>query len=93
MGAISVKGDPELSRLYPQKWPTRVEIELAGGKRYNGYCEYPKGDPENPFSEKELIEKFDKLCGNIITKDEKDRIIDLVLNLEKIDDVTNIFHG
>jgi len=93
MGAISVKGDPELTRLYPQKWPTRVEIELTNGRRYSGYCEYPKGDPENPISEKELIEKFNKLCADIITKDEKDRIIDLALNLEKVDDVTNIFQG
>lgn len=93
MGAISVKGDPELTRLYPQKWPTRVEIELTNGRRYSGYCEYPKGDPENPISEKELIEKFNKLCADIITKDEQDRIIDLALNLEKVDDVRNIFQG
>ena len=93
MSAISVKGDPELTRLYPQKWPTRVEIEMTNGRRYSGYCEYPKGDPENPISEKELIEKFNKLCGDIITKDEQDRIVELVLNLEKIDDVANIFQG
>lgn len=93
MGTISVKGDPELTPLYPQKWPSRVEIELTDGKRYSGYCEYPKGDPENPISEKELIEKFNKLCGDIIPKNEKDRIIDLVLNLEKLDDVANIFQG
>jgi 2-methylcitrate dehydratase PrpD len=93
MGAISVKGDPELTRLYPQKWPTRVEIELTNGRRHSGYCEYPKGDPENPISEKELIEKFNKLCADIITEDEKNRIIDLILNLEKLGDVTNIFHG
>jgi 2-methylcitrate dehydratase PrpD len=93
MGIISLREDPELTRLYPHKWPSRVEIELANGKIYKGYCEYPKGDPENPLSEKELIEKFDKLCGDILTKDAKERIIGLVLNLEKVDDVTNIFQG
>ena len=93
MGRISLKADPELTRLYPQKWPSRVEIKLENGEIYNGYCEYPKGDPENPFSEMELIVKFKKLCGNILTEGEKERIIDSVLNLEKIDDVTHIFHG
>jgi 2-methylcitrate dehydratase PrpD len=92
MGTISLKGDPELTRLYPQKWPSRVEIELRNGKRYSGYCEYPKGDPENPISEGELIEKFNKLCGTM-PKNERDRIIDLALNLEEIDDVANIFQG
>ena len=90
MGLISVKADPELTRLYPQKWPSRVEIELTNGKRCKGYCEYPKGEPENPISEEELIEKFNKLCGNIIPDDDKDRIRDLVLNLEKLDDVRDI---
>ena len=93
MDIISFQANPELTRLYPHKWPSRVEIKLANGKRYKGYCEYPKGDPENPFSEKELIGKFNKLCGNIITKDEINKIIDLVLALEKVDDVTEIFHG
>ena len=93
MGTISLKGDPELTRMYPQKWPSRVEIELKNGERYTGYCQYPKGDPENPFSEDELIEKFKKLCGDILTKDEIERTMGLVLNLEKVDDVTHIFQG
>jgi 2-methylcitrate dehydratase PrpD len=93
MDNISLREDPELTRLYPQKWSSRVEMKVANGKIYKGFCEYPKGDPENPISEKELIEKFKKLCGNIITKDEQNRIIDLVLSLEKVDDITNIFHN
>jgi 2-methylcitrate dehydratase PrpD len=93
MHIISLKADPELTRVYPQKWPARVEIALANGKIYRGYCEYPKGDPENPLSERELIEKFNKLCGDILPGDEKERIVDLALNLEKVADVTNIFNG
>jgi len=93
MDLISLKEDPKLTRQYPQKWPSRVEIKVANGKTYKGFCEFPKGDPENPFSEKELIQKFNKLCEKIITKHQKDRIVELVLSLEKIDDVANIFQG
>ena len=93
MDLISLKEDPKLTRQYPQKWPSRVEILAANGKTYEGYCEFPKGDPENPLSEKELIQKFNNLCGDVITKNKKDRIIDLLLNLEKVDDVANIFQG
>ena len=92
MGTISLKADPELTRIYPQKWPSRVEIELINGRRYSGYCEYPKGEPENPISEGELIKKFNKLCGTM-PKNERDRIINLALNLEEVDDVMNIFQG
>jgi len=91
MDLISLKEDTKLTRQYPHKWPSHVEIKVANGKTYKGYCEFPKGDPENPFSEKELIQKFNKLCGNIIPKHKNDRIIDLVLNLEKVDDVGKIF--
>jgi 2-methylcitrate dehydratase PrpD len=70
-----------------------VEIELKNGETHSAYCEYPKGDPENPLSETELIEKFEKLCGNILTESEKRRTVDFVLSLEKIDDVAHIFHG
>ena len=93
MEIISLKSDPELTMQYPKKWPARVEIELADGERCDGYCEYPKGDPENPLSENDLIAKFHKLCGDAISEGEKSRIIDMVLNLERVDDVSKIFQG
>ena len=88
---ISIHEAPELSRLYPRKWPARVEIEISNGERYSGYCEYPKGDPENPLTERELIAKFKKLCGNTISVKKRDSIIDMALNLERIEDVSKIF--
>jgi 2-methylcitrate dehydratase PrpD len=39
----------------------RVAITLKGGRRLSGANEYPKGDPENPLSEQELIAKFKDL--------------------------------
>jgi len=93
MRLISLNVDPELTRLYPQKWPARVEIEMANGERYQAYNEYPKGDPENPLSEQELIGKFNKLCGDTLERHEKDRIIELVLGLEEVHDISHIFHG
>jgi len=93
MEIISLKSDPELTMQYPKKWPARVEIEFADGERCEGYCEYPKGDPENPLSEKDLIKKFHKLCGDAISEGEKSRIIDMVLNLERVNDVSKIFRG
>ena len=44
------------------------------------------------YSPTELIEKFEKLCGNTLTESEKRRTVDSVFSLEKIDDVAHIFH-
>jgi len=92
MSVTSIKEDPELTRQYPDRWPSRVEIELPGGKRLKGYCDIPKGDPENPLSEHELIDKFHKLCGEIVTEDEKGRILEAIFHLEDVIDVTHIVH-
>jgi 2-methylcitrate dehydratase PrpD len=93
MGKISLKSDPELTKLYPDKWPARVKLVLTDGDTYRGFCEYPKGDPENPFSENELIQKFGKLCSNILTEAAQDRFIESALNLEKVKDVATLFQG
>ncbi len=61
-----------------------AEIITKDGKRYFTKVEYPKGDPENPLSWEELIEKFHDLSGRFMTKERRQRIVDQVKNLEKV---------
>ena len=50
--------DPELDQFYPRRWPAWVRIEDFSGRTYKAEIMFPKGDPENPLSWDELIEKF-----------------------------------
>jgi len=87
MSRVFVRNDDELSRHYPRKWPARVEITTNSGNRVNGEVDYPKGDPENPLTETELVEKFSSLTQGLIAPAKANTIIDRVMNLEILSDV------
>ncbi len=82
MEKVRLHGDPELGRAYPAKWPARVVIRLSDGKRLEGACEYPKGDPENPLTERDLIGKFKDLTAGLVPDDEATALIERALNME-----------
>jgi 2-methylcitrate dehydratase PrpD len=90
MKKIKVGGDPNLTGTYPRKWPARVTITLKDGRRLDGANEYPKGDPENPLSERELIAKFKNLTEGTLPSPQADAIIDRVMGLESIGDVNEL---
>ena len=73
--------------------PAIVEIRTKEGKSYSKRVDYPYGHPRNPMSLEDLIDKF-KDCVSYSAKpvDEANvnRAIDLLLNLEKVDDVRQI---
>jgi 2-methylcitrate dehydratase PrpD len=56
MGLIRIVEDPEISSWLPGKRAARVTIVSAGGS-FTTCVEYPKGEPENPITESEIIEK------------------------------------
>lgn len=88
MQKIRIQSDPELSAVYPRKWPARVEIIKRSGERLIGAIEYPKGDPENPLSESEVVEKFKSLTRGLIADDWADTLCQRVLSLERTPDVS-----
>ena len=90
MKKITVAGDPDLTAAYPRKWPARVTITLKDGRRLDGANEYPKGDPENPLSERELITKFKSLTEGALPPRGPMRLIDRVMDLESLGDVNEL---
>ncbi|MBA4422898.1 MAG: MmgE/PrpD family protein [Syntrophus sp. (in: bacteria)] len=90
MKKIKVGGDPDLTGAYPRKWPARVTIALKDGQMLYGDNEYPKGDPENPLSEQELIAKFKDLTSGALPAGQADAIIDRVMDLESLGNVNEL---
>lgn len=77
---------PDLERTYPKQWCATSEILTKSGKRYFTKVEYCKGDPENPLSCDEVIEKFNDLSSRFLTRERRLKIVDQVKRLEKIRD-------
>jgi 2-methylcitrate dehydratase PrpD len=78
--------DPELDKTFPKQWCATAEIFTKNGKRYFTKVEYCKGDPENPLSWEEMIEKFSDLSRRFWTRDRLTKIVEQVRSLEEIRD-------
>jgi len=84
--------DPDLEKTFPKQWCATAEILTKDGKRYFTKVEYCKGDPENPLSWDELIEKFHDLSSRFMTKERRLKIVDQVRSLEAIQDLGKWSH-
>ena len=82
--------NPELDALYPKQWPARVTVQYKDGTSITKETFYPKGDPENPASEYELIEKFSGLALEVLDKEEVMKIINQIMSLELVEQVSSI---
>jgi 2-methylcitrate dehydratase PrpD len=82
MKRISCVSDPELDRLYPKQWPASVEIVTRDGKRFIARVDYPRGDPENPLSWAEVIQKFEGLAAPVFSGEARAEIVSRVRSLE-----------
>ena len=75
--------DPELEKEFPRKWPARVRIFTRDGRRFETFVEYPRGDPENPLSWDEIIEKFHALAAPVFSDARRDEIVRRVRGIER----------
>ena len=90
---ITIEGDETLSKSYPQKWPAIVDIRLKDGRTVSGMVEYPKGDPQNPLTAAELNDKFHTLTKGILDQNHSGKIIDRIMHLESVSDISDILEG
>lgn len=87
--------DEELEKDFPKKWPARVVIETSKGT-FSQEIEYPKGEPENPLSWEEMIEKFKYVSAPIYDRYEQEKLIKSIKNLEtysKMSDFSVLLKG
>jgi len=80
---VTVFGDKEISALVPNKRSAIVVIETNNGLTFRERVDYPKGEPENPLTDKEIVAKFKTLLefgGK--TESEIEKLIEVVWDLE-----------
>jgi 2-methylcitrate dehydratase PrpD len=92
MRRVECVTDPDLEKTFPKQWCATAEIFTKDGKRYFAKVDYCKGDPENPLSWDELIEKFHDLSGRFMTQERRLKIVDQVRGLEAIQDLRKWSH-
>ena len=87
MAKVGYTRDPELERNYPREWPAWARAKLKDGREVFAHVRYPKGDPENPLSWAELIEKYHGLAEAVW---EKDKVSRVQIAIQAIEQETNM---
>ena len=77
---ITIEIDPEIQKLYPNPRSMIVQIKDKKGNIYSSRVDYPKGDPENPMTDEELIDKFIDVTEGVISKKRQAEIIENTLH-------------
>jgi 2-methylcitrate dehydratase len=52
--------------------------------------DYPKGDPRNPLSDREIEEKFEALAGPVLTPARQAKVKEAVWGLDKLRSITEL---
>ena len=84
MDRVRCVEDLELEKVFPKQWPATAEVKTKDGRTFSTRIDYPKGDPENPLSWDELIEKFNGLTSSIYSKARREKFIEQVRRIEGI---------
>lgn len=82
MKKINVYVDPDVNAAYPDKWGARLRLEWPNGQVEEVESEYPKGDPENPLTTQQFIDKFYDLVP--LKQEHKERIVATIMQLDEI---------
>jgi len=80
---VEIVVDPELSPLYPEKFPARVIVTLDDGTRFEETFLYPKGDPANPLTTEELVQKFRRNAAGVLPDEHTERLLATVMQAER----------
>jgi 2-methylcitrate dehydratase PrpD len=87
---VEVVMDPDIDKVYPKRYPNRVEIILKNGNRFETQIDYPKGSVEQPMSFDDVTDKFRSLAGYAVTAAQAECIIEQVERLEKLKDIRKL---
>jgi 2-methylcitrate dehydratase len=91
MAKVTLREDPEFTKQYPARWNCRIIAETFGGTRHEVHVTYPKGHPENPFSDREVEEKFMRLAQPSLGVARCREFLDWAWRLEQADSIGEIF--
>jgi 2-methylcitrate dehydratase PrpD len=86
---VNLVRDDELAKLLPVR-ETVVEIELQDGTKLSERVSAVRGTPRNPMTRDEVIAKARDLTAPVLGRDSATRLIETVLDIEKVTEVRSL---
>jgi 2-methylcitrate dehydratase PrpD len=88
---VEVVHDPAITALGSKfRHKARVEVHFTDGSRDEETREAPRGSEQSFASSDEIIEKFRKLTRFTMQPSQQDEVIDIILRMEKVDDMARL---
>jgi len=85
MKKIRVQHAPDLDKHLPNQFTARVSITMGDRKTDTQEILYAKGDPQNPLSWDELLEKFNTLVpSSVRSRSQREQIVEKLKELENL---------
>lgn len=79
--------DETLDAMYPHRYSTIVVVSKAGGWRREKRVDVPKGHPEDPLTEEELLNKYSSMAKRAYTELIASQIAGMVMSIERVGNV------
>ena len=87
---IKVSPDKDAEECCPEYMSAKVKVVIKG-KKHEKFVKIPKGEPENFMDDAEFISKFQGLTEPYLSKQRVDQLTDLMLKMDKANNVNSIF--
>lgn len=87
---IQVVEDAKYTNDYPRSFGNRIEVNLFDGKKFVKEVLHPHGHPKNPMSDEDIFNKWRGLAEQHLSKEQIEKQIEKVMNLEKMQDLGNL---
>ncbi|MFD1706341.1 MmgE/PrpD family protein [Siminovitchia sediminis] len=87
---VQMVSSEKFERLFPEKRPCSVTVKMKNGESYKREVHVIKGDPEDPLTWHELVDKFHDCSAPYLDKKDRMQIVEYVRNLENLNGVKDL---
>jgi 2-methylcitrate dehydratase PrpD len=88
---VKVTPDEGLDSIYPEECrPTTVEVVLKDSKTLTKRVDYPWGEPRNPLTDEQLLNKFARWSSPSISREKAEEIWEALLGLDGLEDISEL---
>lgn len=91
MERVELYVDPDADREFPRRRAAVVEITSREGERLAFRAPTRKGDPDNPLSDAELVDKYRELAAPVLGKPACESLLDKLWRVDAVDDASALF--
>ena len=85
---VTVTGDTDLDKTYPDLYRSVVDVELHDGRKFTRDVSNPMGSPKRPLDDTGLHDKFRRSTSSVLSERQQQEMIDAMAQLEDMEDIS-----